>query len=105
MSLPRSCHVCDGIHQPGEPCPVARVNWETKRGTATQRYGQGWAAISRRVLERDRHVCLLQLPGCTGRATTADHIVPRSQGGTHHMDNLQAACRACNSRKGARAVA
>ena len=31
---------------------------------------------------------------------TVDHIVPKSQGGTDHEDNLQLLCGACNSTKG-----
>jgi 5-methylcytosine-specific restriction endonuclease McrA len=31
---------------------------------------------------------------------TADHRVPLSRGGSHSIDNLIPACRACNSRKG-----
>lgn len=35
------------------------------------------------------------------RTTTADHIKPLSQGGTHALDNLEAMCASCNSSKGA----
>ena len=42
--------------------------------------------------------------GCTTqfpfRNMTVDHIVPQSQGGTDHEDNLQLLCGACNSTKG-----
>ena len=34
------------------------------------------------------------------RNFTVDHIVPRSRGGTDHLDNLQLLCGACNSTKG-----
>ncbi len=34
------------------------------------------------------------------RNLTVDHIVPRSRGGTDHLDNLQLLCGACNSMKG-----
>jgi 5-methylcytosine-specific restriction endonuclease McrA len=103
MSLPRSC-ACGSVHRPGEPCPVARASQDRKRGTSTQRYGAGWGTISRRILRRDGHVCQLRLPGCTGTATTVDHRIPRSQGGTATESNLVAACRHCNSSKGARAA-
>ena len=33
---------------------------------------------------------------------TLDHVVPLSRGGTHAIDNLVAACKPCNSRKGSR---
>jgi 5-methylcytosine-specific restriction endonuclease McrA len=35
---------------------------------------------------------------------TIDHIIPRSQGGTHQWSNLVAACPACNHRKGGRTL-
>ena len=34
------------------------------------------------------------------RNLTFDHVVPRSQGGSDHIDNLQLLCGACNSMKG-----
>ena len=34
------------------------------------------------------------------RNFTIDHIVPRSKGGTDHLENLQLLCNACNSTKG-----
>ena len=34
------------------------------------------------------------------RNLTVDHIVPKSKGGTDHLDNLQLLCGACNSMKG-----
>ena len=34
------------------------------------------------------------------RNLTVDHIVPQSRGGSHHIDNLQLLCGACNSTKG-----
>ena len=36
------------------------------------------------------------------RNFTIDHVVPRSRGGTDHIDNLQLLCGACNSLKGDR---
>ncbi len=41
--------------------------------------------------------CQTQFPF---RNMTVDHIVPQSQGGTDHEDNLQLLCGACNSTKG-----
>lgn len=38
---------------------------------------------------------------CGAEATEADHIWPRSYGGSDALDNLQALCRSCNASKGA----
>lgn len=55
------------------------------------------ANVTRRgVLRRDGHRC-----GYCGRqATTVDHIMPRSRGGTNTWENLIACCLDCNSAKG-----
>ena len=39
------------------------------------------------------------------RNLTVDHVIPQSQGGTHHLTNLQLLCGACNSLKGDRSQA
>ena len=36
---------------------------------------------------------------CGAKATEIDHIVPRANGGTNSVNNLTAACRACNDKK------
>ncbi|MDQ6682394.1 MAG: HNH endonuclease [Chloroflexota bacterium] len=60
--------------------------------------------LSRReVLARDRHIC--QYCGAPGRDLTIDHVVPKHRGGRHEWDNLVAACRSCNHRKGAKTLA
>ena len=50
------------------------------------------------LLQRDGFSCAY----CGGRATTVDHIVPRSRGGRTTWLNTVAACRPCNSGKGPR---
>jgi hypothetical protein len=59
-------------------------------------FGRGNASIFR----RDAHRC--QYLGCTRRATTVDHVIPRCQGGPSTWGNLVACCRECNARKGGR---
>ena len=59
--------------------------------------------LSRReVFARDRHTC--QYCGTTSHDLTIDHIVPRHRGGRHEWENLVAACRTCNHRKGAKTL-
>lgn len=54
------------------------------------------------VLERDGGRCVLELDGCTGQATTADHRANRGSGGSNilnHPSALVAACWSCNGAK------
>ena len=55
--------------------------------------------LSRReVFARDKHTC--QYCGRQTHDLTLDHVVPRHRGGPHAWDNLVAACKGCNHRKG-----
>jgi 5-methylcytosine-specific restriction endonuclease McrA len=38
-----------------------------------------WRKVRALVLARDGGQCMIQLSGCTGRATHCDHIVAKSQ--------------------------
>lgn len=58
-----------------------------------------------RVLERDKWECVYcGQPLGWGHPSVEnpqiDHVVPRARGGGNGIDNLVAACRACNSAKG-----
>jgi 5-methylcytosine-specific restriction endonuclease McrA len=55
----------------------------------------------RSVFARDGHRCQY----CGADAESIDHVVPRSKGGEHAWENVVAACRACNVRKGDRLLA
>ena len=58
--------------------------------------------LSRRaVFTRDGQTCVY----CGSSATSIDHVVPRSRGGTHSWDNVVAACRRCNHTKADRSLA
>jgi 5-methylcytosine-specific restriction endonuclease McrA len=56
----------------------------------------------RGVLARDRETCQYcgSMPGRL--QLTVDHVLPRSQGGQTTWENVVAACRDCNHRKGGR---
>ena len=65
-----------------------------------------WRAVRLAVLERDGRVCMIRLPGCMVAATAVDHIVELEDGGAPYaMENLQAACRPCNTAKRNRSLA
>jgi 5-methylcytosine-specific restriction endonuclease McrA len=59
--------------------------------------------LSRReIFARDKFTC--QYCGMQTHDLTLDHIIPRHRGGMHTWDNLVAACKHCNHRKGGRLV-
>lgn len=101
MPVARVCLGC-GVLTHGSRCPDCARRKDRERGTVTQRFGSGWAAISRAVIARDDHECQLGLPGCTFVATCVDHITPRSLGGDNDPANLRAACAFCNGSRGNR---
>lgn len=93
----------------GELTTSARCNGhmrkqDAQRGSTYERgYDADWRRVRVIVLGRDDYRCQLRLTGCTGLATTADHIVPLSAGGERlDLRNLQAACSHCNTAKGGR---
>lgn len=52
----------------------------------------------RSIFLRDDFACQY----CHRPAENVDHVVPRSQGGLHSWENVVAACRRCNTKKGGR---
>jgi hypothetical protein len=54
------------------------------------------------LFRRDRNLCLYCGDEHPDRELTRDHVVPRSRGGSDQWDNVVAACRRCNHRKGDR---
>lgn len=51
----------------------------------------------RGILERDQFEC--QYNDCKRKATTIDHVMPRSRGGLSTPSNLVACCLTCNQKK------
>lgn len=74
---------CQHRHRPDLPC------WR----------GQYARTKTAAVLELSR-ACWIRGPRCKGRATTADHVTPRAEGGDDAADNLRPACGPCNSARG-----
>ena len=61
------------------------------------------ARISARALwldKKERAGGICQYCGQSNRLLTKDHIIPKSKGGTDHIDNLIPVCFDCNIRKG-----
>lgn len=54
------------------------------------------------ILVRDDHTC--QYCGKRASDLTLDHVTPRHRGGQHTWDNVVAACKSCNHRKGGRSA-
>ncbi len=66
-----------------------------------KRTGRPWQRTKSRVIRRDDGIChLCGQPG----ATTADHLVPYSHGGTDELGNLAAAHVDCNRVRGNRPI-
>ncbi|NUS74276.1 MAG: HNH endonuclease [Corynebacteriales bacterium] len=62
---------------------------------------RGAIALTRRgVFTRDSGRCAY----CGAAATTIDHVIPRSRGGSHAWENVVAACTKCNHRKADRTL-
>jgi hypothetical protein len=63
-----------------------------------------WQRVRKAVLARDGHVCRIQGPRCTYRATTVHHVIPSSERPDLFFAdaNLVSACARCNYGGGAR---
>lgn len=73
-------------------------------GAKGNRGGRASSKLTRLVIDTYGPVCWLRMPGCTTLATTKDHVVPYSHGGTDDLDNLRPACRPCNSKRSNRVM-
>jgi 5-methylcytosine-specific restriction enzyme A len=83
-------------------CDMTQANgkWQGKASRHERGYGTAWNKIRNAVMQRDQHLCQPCL--MMGRPTPArevDHIIPKSQGGTDDMDNLQCICTECHKDK------
>jgi len=54
-----------------------------------------WRALRAAILKRDP-IC--RTPGCGRPSSHADHIVPRSRGGSDDPSNLRGLCAGCHAR-------
>lgn len=69
-----------------------------------RRGGRASQKLTQLVLETYGRSCWLRLPGCTGVATTKDHVIPHSHGGPDTLENLRPSCKSCNSKRQDRVI-
>lgn len=69
--------------------------------TGDPRKTRAWRSLRDRVVAEEPQ-CRLQLPGCTGSSTTADHILTVTDRPDLAMErsNLRGACHSCNDKRG-----
>lgn len=92
--MPRAKKKCPKLdcHQ-RQPCPIHPMGWGPKKpGTELP---SDWGKLRRIVLRRDNGLCVL----CGAPGTSVDHVLPRSQGGSHSLANLRLLCEPCHKRK------
>jgi hypothetical protein len=77
-----------------QPCPLHPI--VAFRGSAPM--PPGWAALAAACLAREPFC-----RECGALATDADHLIPRAQGGTDTLDNLQSLCARHHAQKTGRA--
>lgn len=89
----------------GRPSPTTRCracSYLHEKGRRPSFAARGYDAEYR----RNRRTLLADHPTCAicgaAPATTADHVVPRSHGGSNQLANLRPACGPCNSGRGNR---
>lgn len=106
---PRPCLDCGRLTRNPSRCDDDQAVWEARhnrnRGSATQRgYDSTWRKIAAAAVAKHRKVYGNWCPGWQvdphpAKDLTADHIVPKTRGGSSTSDNVQVLCRGCNSRK------
>lgn len=102
----RPCLTCQAPTSAGSRCPNCQrahdAARDRRRGTTTARgMGADWQRAAREQVESSPW-CAVR--GCTRGDLTADHVVPRSQGGTA-ANGLITLCRHHNSSRGDRPLA
>jgi 5-methylcytosine-specific restriction endonuclease McrA len=87
------------FHSPSITVPVPSV-LALRRYVPLPARHRSISLTTRNVCARDSHICAY----CGSRADTVDHIVPRALGGKDIWENVVAACRRCNAKKGHRTL-
>lgn len=80
------------------PFPMPRVLRLVRYVAMKWRHNHQPRWTRKRLLNRDGNRCAY----CARPATTVDHVLPQSRGGTSTWLNTVASCSPCNSRKGSK---
>lgn len=75
-------------------CPSCQRQWDRQRTAHRTGYGGDYPRNRALVLAASDRC---YVAGCTTPATTADHIVPLRDGGSHDVGNLRSSCVRHNS--------
>ena len=81
--------------RPRPATPRKRKHYARRQAQLGSYSSPAWRRLRVKVLLRDP-MCMSR--GCRRLATVADHIIPRRQGGTDDLENLQGLCQSCHSR-------
>lgn len=98
----RPCPTCGRI-TPGGHCPHhprSKGGYRPHRRSHHVYRNPAYRQLRRATLDAAGWRCAY----CHNLATTADHVIPHTRGGTTDAANLVAACRTCNTSKGDRTL-
>jgi len=78
--------------------------WDHNGKTRHQRgYGNNWVKLRKQALTRDDYLCQECLrEGIYTQAKEVDHVIPKTNGGTDHMSNLESICKPHHKQKSLR---
>lgn len=82
------------------------MTWQHGTSRHERGYGARWVKLRDAALRRDHHLCHpCRLLGYITAAKAVDHILPKAEGGTDDLENLQAICDDCHREKTAEEAA
>lgn len=100
QSAPKPCTQCGVLVRDGSARCEAHKHvgrfGDIRRGSRQSRgYGADWDRRRDQVLKRDAGICQPCMhDGVVHQGNEVDHKIPKAQGGTDDLDNLQTICRA-----------
>lgn len=100
---PRPCNTprCKNMAVSGGRCDEHQPKpWFQTKSSSDRGYGAKWRKLRDQRLKLDSYMCQVCLKvGIYTKADAVDHIIPKSQGGTDSITNLQSICNSCHTSK------